>query len=350
MATLEIFDYVRWFGIILAFLPTGYALTVDADQDNIQQLAAIVPSGAAGQRLDQVLTVLFPDFSRTRLQQWVRAGRVTVDGHMPRARDKVWGGERIAVTAVLEVEVPWQGEAMPLDIIYEDAAIIILNKPPGLIVHPGAGNREGTLVNALLHYAPELASVPRAGVVHRLDKDTSGLLVVARTQAAHKRLVMQLQARTVKREYFAIVVGVITAGGTVDEPIGRHPTQRTRMAVVTGGREAVTHYRVVERFRHHTYLKVNLETGRTHQIRVHMALLHHPLVGDPTYGGRLRLPAGSTSALCKALRQFKRQALHAGVLGLIHPESGEALQWEAPLPDDMQQLLEALRADAGSES
>ena len=322
---------------------------MDAEQDHTQQLAAIVPSAAAGQRLDQGLAELFPDYSRTRLQQWVRAGHVTVDGRLPRARDKVWGGERVAVTAVIEVEVPWRGEAIPLEVIYEDAAIIILNKPPGLVVHPGAGNREGTLVNALLHYAPELANIPRAGVVHRLDKDTSGLLVVARTPAAHTRLVAQLQARTVKREYAAIVFGVMTAGGSVEAPIGRHPTHRTRMAVVTGGREAVTHYRVVERFRHHTYIKVNLETGRTHQIRVHMAQLHHPLVGDPTYGGRLRLPAGSSSALREALRGFRRQALHAGLLGLIHPESGAALQWEAPLPDDMQQLLDALRADAGSE-
>jgi 23S rRNA pseudouridine1911/1915/1917 synthase len=272
-----------------------------------------------------------------------------VDGRSLRARDKVWGGERIAVTATLEVEVPWRGEALPLDIIYEDGVIIVLNKPPGLVVHPGAGNREGTLVNALLHYAPELANVPRAGVVHRLDKDTSGLLVVARTLGAHKHLVAQLQARTVRREYSAIVVGVITAGGSVEAPIGRHHTERTRMAVVTSGREAITHYRVVERFRHHTYVRVNLETGRTHQIRVHMAYLHHPLVGDPTYGGRLRLPAGCSPALQEALRSFKRQALHAGVLGLIHPEHGAALQWEAPLPTDMQQLLEALRADAESE-
>jgi len=319
---------------------------VSTEQINTQRLEAVVPADAAGQRLDQVLAALFPDFSRTRLQQWLRAGHVSVDGRSLRARDKVWGGEHISVTAMVEVEVPWRGEAMPLEILYEDSALIVINKPPGLVVHPGAGNREGTLVNALLHHAPELANVPRAGVVHRLDKDTSGLLVVARTLAAHTHLVAQLQARSVKREYFAIVVGVMTAGGTIEAPVGRHPGERTRMAVVHSGREAVTHYRVLERFRGHSYLRVNLETGRTHQIRVHMAHLHYPLVGDPTYGGRLRLPADSSSALQEALRHFKRQALHAGVLGLIHPESGAALQWEAPLPDDMQQLLEALRSDA----
>lgn len=323
---------------------------MSTEQSNTQHLAAVVPADAAGQRLDQVLAVLFPDFSRTRLQQWLRAGHVSVDGRSLRARDKVWGGEHISVTAMVEVEVPWQGEAMALEILYEDSALIVINKPPGLVVHPGAGNREGTLVNALLHHAPELANVPRAGVVHRLDKDTSGLLVVARTLAAHTHLVAQLQARSVKREYFAIVVGVMTAGGTIEAPVGRHPSERTRMAVVHSGREAVTHYRVLERFRGHTYLRVNLETGRTHQIRVHMAHLHYPLVGDPTYGGRLRLPADSSSALQEALRHFKRQALHAGVLGLIHPESGAALQWEAPLPGDMQQLLEALRSDAESEA
>ena len=313
-----------------------------------QKFTAAVPHEAAGRRLDQVLAELFPDYSRTRLQQWLRDGLVTVDGKSLRGRDPVWGGERIALTVQPEVETPWQGEAMPLDIVYEDLTLIVINKPPGLVVHPGAGNREGTLVNALLHYAPELANIPRAGVVHRLDKDTSGLLVVARTLPAQKHLVSQLQMRSVKREYAAIVTGVMTAGGSVEAPVGRHPVERTRMAVVAGGRKAVTHYRVLERFRAHTYIKVQLETGRTHQIRVHMAHLHHPLVGDPTYGGRLRLPADCGAALQEALRRFKRQALHAGALGLIHPETGEAMRWEVPLPSDMQQLLEALRDDVQS--
>lgn len=314
------------------------------------QQDATVPADAAGRRLDQVLGELFPDYSRNRLQEWIKAGQLTVNGRVPRARDKVWGGERVALVASEVTEVPWVGEAIPLDIVYEDDTILVINKPPGLVVHPAAGNWEGTLVNALLHHAPELAQLPRAGVVHRLDKDTSGLLVVARTLAAHKSLVEQLQARTVKREYAALVTGVMTAGGTVEAPIGRHPVDRKRMAVTEGGREAVSHYRVAERFLAHTYVKVNLETGRTHQIRVHMAYVNYPLLGDPTYGGRLRLPAGCSEALRTELQQFKRQALHAGVLGLIHPESDEEMQWQAPLPLDMQRLLEMLRDDARSRS
>jgi 23S rRNA pseudouridine1911/1915/1917 synthase len=335
--------------LYLSFCLRDISTVVSIGRTQTHQLAAKVPPEAAGRRLDQVLAALFPDYSRTRLQQWLRTGLVTVDGKAPRPRDPVWGGERILVTVVVEKETPWRGESeIPLEIVYQDRAILVINKPPGLVVHPGAGNREGTLVNALLHYAPELANVPRAGVVHRLDKDTSGLLVVARSLPAQKRLVEQLQARSVKREYVAIVLGVMTAGGTIEAPIGRHPVERTRMAVVSAGKEAVSHFRVLERFRAHSYIKVQLETGRTHQIRVHMAYLHHPLVGDPTYGGRLRVPADSDAALEAVLRRFKRQALHAGALGLIHPESGEALHWEVPLPADMQELLEALRADARS--
>jgi 23S rRNA pseudouridine1911/1915/1917 synthase len=310
------------------------------------RLQARVPEELAGARLDQALSRMFPDFSRARLQQWIRAGQVTVDGRVMRPRDRVMGAEEVSVEAELEVQETYQPEAIALDLIYADDTLLVINKPVGMVVHPAAGNWEGTLQNALLHYAPELAQVPRAGIVHRLDKDTSGLLVVARTLTAHKRLVEQLQARTVKREYAAVVNGVFTAGGTVDEPIARHPVDRKRMAVVASGKPAVTHYRVAERFRAHTHVTVRLETGRTHQIRVHMAHLRHPLVGDRVYGGRLRLPPDCTARLREMLQSFRRQALHAARLALEHPKSGELMEWEAPLPADMVDLLEALRDDA----
>jgi len=310
------------------------------------RLQARVPEELAGARLDQALSRMFPDFSRARLQQWIRAGQVTVDGRVMRPRDRVMGAEEVSVEAELEVQETYQPEAIALDVVYADDTVVVINKPVGMVVHPAAGNWEGTLQNALLHYAPELAQVPRAGIVHRLDKDTSGLLVVARTLTAHKRLVEQLQARSVKREYVAVVNGVFTAGGTVDEPIARHPVDRKRMAVVAGGKPAVTHYRVAERFRAHTHVTVRLETGRTHQIRVHMAHLRHPLVGDRVYGGRLRLPPDCTPRLRDMLQGFRRQALHAARLALEHPKSGELMEWEAPLPADMEDLLDALRDDA----
>jgi len=329
----------------LRFPPADTQIVTKVISENTRQLTATVPAAAAGRRLDQVMVELFPDYSRSRLQDWIKAGQVMVDGRPPRSRDKVWGGEQVALAPLETAELPWSGEALPLTVVHEDADILVIDKPPGLVVHPAAGNWDGTLVNALLHHAPELAALPRAGIVHRLDKDTSGLLVVARTPAAHKSLVAQLQARTVRREYDAIVVGVLTAGGTIDAPIGRHPIDRKRMAVVEGGREAVSHYRVAERYRGHSYVKVRLETGRTHQIRVHMAHRQQPVLGDPTYGGRLRLPAGCSDALRAALQQFKRQALHAGALGLIHPGSGAELTWQAPLPSDMRDLLTLLRDD-----
>jgi 23S rRNA pseudouridine1911/1915/1917 synthase len=245
------------------------------------------------------------------------------------------------------VEGEWQSEPISLDILHEDAHLIVINKPVGMVVHPAAGNPGGTMLNALLHHAPELRHVPRAGIVHRLDKDTSGVLVVARDLSAHKYLVEQLQARAFVREYLAVVNGVLTAGGTVDAPIGRHPVQRKRMAVVNvGGKSAVTHYRVEQRFRAHTLIKVNLETGRTHQIRVHMAHIHHALVGDQVYGGRLKLPAGSSEELIEVLRKFKRQALHARYLELVHPGTGESMGWEAPIPDDMQHLIDVMQEDS----
>lgn len=317
-----------------------------------QVQTATVPVECAGQRLDQVLAQLWPDYSRTRLQQWLKAGKVTVDGAVPRGKDKVWGGESIdlAVEAALEdtESTAWGPQDLPVNVVYEDAQLLIVDKEPGVVVHPGAGNRELTLVNALLHRFPELAKIPRAGIIHRLDKDTSGLLVVARSLSAHHGLVEQIQAREFEREYRSVVLGIMTAGGTVDAPIGRHPVHRTRMAVAEGGRESVTHYRVLERFRIHTYIRLNLETGRTHQIRVHMAHVDHPLVGDPTYGGRLRLPPKAAPELSEALRGFKRQALHAAALGLTHPKTGETMRWESPVPDDMVNLLARLREDVAA--
>jgi 23S rRNA pseudouridine1911/1915/1917 synthase len=313
--------------------------------ERVEHHSARVGVDLAGKRLDQALAQLFPNYSRSRLQQWVKEGLVTLDGVACRPRDKVLGGEWITLEARLEDQVECQPEAIELDIVYEDESLLVINKPAGLVVHPAAGNPDGTLQNALLHHDSELIQLPRAGIIHRLDKETTGLLVIAKTPGAHRNLVEQLQAREFEREYRAIVIGVMTAGGSVDKPIGRHPTQRIKMAVTYSGKEAVTHYRVEERFRAHTYLKVKLETGRTHQIRVHMAHIRYPLVGDPVYAGRLRQPAGASEQLREKLRHFHRQALHAKRLGLTHPVSGEWIEWEAPLPEDMQQLLEVLRED-----
>ncbi len=304
-----------------------------------------IPPECAGQRLDQALTGFFPDYSRAQIQQWIRDGLVRQDDVPLRGRDKVKGGEQIDVTVPEAVEAPWQAQDIPLEILFEDEEMLVVNKPAGLVVHPGAGNADGTLLNALIHYAPELKTLARAGIVHRLDKETSGLLVVARTDRARLALIEQLQERSVAREYLAVVVGVMVSGGTVDAPIGRHPTQRTRMAVASQGRPAVSHYRVVTRYRAHTLARVSLESGRTHQIRVHMAHAHYPVVGDPVYGGRLKLPAGCSDTLTAALRGFRRQALHATRLGLIHPVSGEELSWARPMPEDMQQLVDALAQD-----
>jgi 23S rRNA pseudouridine1911/1915/1917 synthase len=310
---------------------------------------ARVPDDLAGMRIDRVLAQLFPEFSRARLQQWLRDGQVRLDRLPPRSlREKVRGGEEIELSAVVEPDERWRPEAMPLDIVYEDEALIVINKPAGMVVHPAAGNRDGTLLNALLHHDPELAAVPRAGIVHRLDKDTSGLLVVARTLSAQHILAAQIQARTVSREYQAVVVGVMTGGGEVDAPIGRHPTLRTRMAIVTRGRRAVSHYRMIERFRAHTHISVRLDTGRTHQIRVHMAHLRHPIVGDPVYGGRLRIPRACSPELDAALRGFRRQALHAWRLAVEHPTRGVHMEWSADLPQDIRHLLKALHEDAAA--
>lgn len=311
-----------------------------------ENLTAIVPQELFGQRLDKALAHLFPDYSRARLQQWVRNGQVLVDGQQKKPKEKVMGGETITVEATTEEEVEWCGQDIPLDIVFEDEDIIIVNKPAGMVVHPAAGNPDGTLVNALLFHAPELSEVPRAGIIHRLDKETSGLLAVARNLKAQKHLVEILQERTMKRQYQAVACGVMTGGGTVDAPIARHPVDRKRMAVRPEGKPAVTHYRVIERFRAHTHIRVDLETGRTHQIRVHMAHKQYPLVGDPVYGQRLRIPPNSSERMQETLRGFRRQALHAARLGLTHPRSGEEMEWEAALPEDMQLLIQVLKEDA----
>ncbi|CAK0753178.1 23S rRNA pseudouridine(1911/1915/1917) synthase [Gammaproteobacteria bacterium] len=311
----------------------------------IPHLHARIPIALAGQRLDQALAILFPDYSRGRFQTWIRAEAVRLDGEIPRRpRDRVHGGEIVDV-AVEEFStdlLSWTPEPLPLTVVYADNALLVVNKPAGLVVHPAAGNRQGTLVNALLHHAPELMTLPRAGLIHRLDKDTTGLLVVARTLVAHHSLVEQLKARELLREYDAVVNGVVVAGGKVEAPLGRHPQDRKRIAVVGNGRPAVTHYRVIHRFPAHTHLRLRLETGRTHQIRVHMNHLHYPLLGDPVYGGRTRLPPGCSSALAAAIQGFGRQALHATRLGFIHPLTGEVLSWEAPFPADMAMLLTLL--------
>ncbi|MDO6681266.1 MULTISPECIES: 23S rRNA pseudouridine(1911/1915/1917) synthase RluD [unclassified Oceanobacter] len=304
-----------------------------------------VPFDQGNKRLDQVAAQLFPDYSRSRLQQWIKDGQLTVDGKLWRGRDKLTGGETLALEAELSPEGDWLPEAMDLDIVYEDDHILVLNKQADLVVHPAAGNREGTLLNGLLHHCPELANIPRAGIVHRLDKDTTGLMVVAKTLQAQAHLVAQLQDRTMGREYEAVVQGYMTGGGKVDEPIGRHGTQRTRMAVNPVGKDAVTHYRVLHKFPTHTHIRCKLETGRTHQIRVHMTHIGHPLVGDATYAARTRLTKGIGSSLRSLLQSFPRQALHAKALGLLHPVEQEWMEWEVDLPDDIIELLEMLEED-----
>jgi 23S rRNA pseudouridine1911/1915/1917 synthase len=307
---------------------------------------AIIPHELAGARLDQALASVFPEYSRSRLSEWIRQGLATVDRRRCRPRDRVAGGEHVELKTAPAVDSGrWEPQALDIAVVYEDACLLVVDKPAGLVVHPGAGNPDGTLVNALVHRDPALTAVPRAGVVHRLDKHTSGLLVVARTLAAHKHLVNALKKRSVQRTYLAIVNGRVRAGGRVDAPLGRHRSQRTRMAVTDAGRPAATRYRVQRRFRAHSLVRVDLESGRTHQIRVHMAHIGHPLVGDPTYGGRLKIPAGAAAELAEALRAFKRQALHAAELSLQHPQTGETMHWTSPLPADMQTLLEALEAD-----
>ena len=305
----------------------------------------IIPLEQAGLRLDQALAQLLPEYSRSRIQQWIRAGRVHVDGAVPRPRDQLYGGERVQVAVDFPADETVAAEPLALDVVHKDRGIFVILKPAGLVVHPGAGNRTGTMQNALLALDPALARVPRAGLVHRLDKDTSGLMLVARTPEAHTALVAMLAAREIEREYLALCNGVMTGGGTVDARIGRHRTTRTRMAVRADGRDAVTHYRIEKRYRAHTLARVQLETGRTHQIRVHMAHLGFPIVGDPLYGGRKRIPPGASPALLAALAEFRRQALHAARLALAHPLTGKPLEFTRPVPRDFARLLTALERD-----
>ena len=305
-------------------------------------LTAEVPLEMAGMRLDQALAELFAEYSRSKLQTWIKADRVQVNGEIQRPRTKLEGGEIITLDAEAEVVINSEAEDIPLDIVYEDDDILIVNKPAGLVVHPAVGNWQGTLVNALLNHDPNLETLPRAGIVHRLDKDTCGLLMIAKNLMAHNSLTQQLQERSINREYLAICRGRMTAGGTVDEPIGRHPSDRKRYVVRMSGKFAVTHYRVEKRFTRHTLVRVKLETGRTHQIRVHMAHIRFPLLGDQVYGGRFQMPPACSEQLEIELRSFKRQALHATKLGLIHPATETYMEWEQPMPEDMLRLLSAL--------
>ncbi len=306
----------------------------------------IIPDAMSGKRLDQALAELLPDHSRARLQGWIRDDYVQIDKKSMRPRDKVHGGEQVEIRAEIESQISAAPEDIPLEIVFEDEHLIIINKPAGLIVHPGAGNPQHTLMNALLHHDQQLEQVARAGIVHRLDKDTTGLLVVARTPQSHTYLANQLQARKIHREYMTIVSGIMTAGGTINQPIGRHRTHRTKMAVVKNGRSSTTHYRIIKKYKHHTQLQVNLETGRTHQIRVHLTWLHYPIIGDPVYGGKKQLVKGMDPNLANYITAFPRQALHARAIQLHHPLSNEMMAWQAPIPEDMAELINTLEIDA----
>ena len=301
----------------------------------------------AGLRLDQALGIAFPEHSRSRLKGWILIGQIIVNGQLKRPRDQVEAGDQIEIQAEIESNTTWGSSDLPIEPVYEDDDLLVINKPANCVVHPAVGNRTGTLANALLHYCPALNHIPRAGIVHRLDKDTTGLMIVAKTLSAHTGLVALLQARQVKRLYEAVVQGRMVSGGTVDNPIGRHPKDRKRMAVVDSGKPAITHYRVMTRFAAHTHLSVQLETGRTHQIRVHMAHIRHPVVGDKTYGNR-NLPANISELLRACLIAFPRQALHARSLALIHPITKKPMQWTISNPADFQTLVNTLRSESGA--
>jgi 23S rRNA pseudouridine1911/1915/1917 synthase len=305
-----------------------------------------VPNELGNKRFDQIAAQLFPDYSRARLKTWIVDGNLTVDGEMRKPKEKLVGGEMLTIDVVMQAEGEWLPEKIDFPIVFEDEHILVINKPMNLVVHPAAGNHTGTLLNGLLYHCPELQNIPRAGIVHRLDKDTTGLMVVAKTLQAQNHLVEQLQSREMGREYEAVLQGTLTGGGTVKEPIARHMKDRTKMAVHPTGKEAITHYRILSQFPTHTHVRVKLETGRTHQIRVHMAHIQHPLVGDATYGGRVRLPKGVSHELREVLRDFPRQALHAKKLELHHPATNKLVSWEVDLPEDFEELLDELRYDA----
>lgn len=315
-------------------------------------LEAQVEEQHEGQRLDFIASEIFSDYSRSRLQKWIKNGELTVDGKVLKAKEKLFTGQTLRLDAELAIEVEDdKPQAIELDVVYEDESVLVINKPAGLVVHPAAGHKDSTLLNGLLYHCPELVHVPRAGIVHRLDKETTGLMMVAKTLPAHNALVEQLQERSVLREYLALVQGVVTAGASVDAMIDRHPNNRQKQAVVTsGGKEAITHYRVEQRFRAQSLLRCQLETGRTHQIRVHMAHVRLPLVGDKLYGGRPKLPKAAAPELVEALQQFNRQALHACRLGIIHPETGEYCEWQSELPADMANLLQLLKEDLNEQN
>ena len=309
----------------------------------MNQFNIIIPDRLIGQRIDSAMAQMLPDYSRSKITTWVRSGGALINGKTFKPKEKILGGEIVTLNIKAEKTNDWKAEDIPLDIVFEDNDIIVVNKPVGLVTHPGAGNWTGTLANALLHYDPSLANLDRAGIVHRLDKNTSGLMVVARSELAQKNLVEQLQTHAVSREYSAIVYGHMISGGTVDEPIGRDPKDRIRQAVVEDGKDAVTHYRVIDRFAHHTHVKAILETGRTHQIRVHLSYIGHPLIADPMYGGKIRFPKKADDHLKNALKKFNRQALHAKKLTLTHPITLEQMSWKVPLPQDLQDLLKVLQ-------
>lgn len=311
------------------------------------QLNATVAESQLGQRLDKSIAKVFPDYSRSRIKEWILDNRVQVNGKViNKPRAKVWGGEAVYISVQIEEVTPWKPQNIHLDIFYEDHDILVISKPRDLVVHPGAGNPDGTLLNALLYYCPQNVNLPRAGIVHRLDKDTTGLMLVAKTILAYHRLIKALQVRKIIREYEAVVIGFLAAGGTINEPISRHSSKRTHMTVYPTGKTAITHYRVMENFRAHTRLRLRLETGRTHQIRVHMLYINHALVGDPLYGGRQRLPQNASGALINILRHFDRQALHATMLRMYHPVSNIQIEFNAPLPKDMVDLISILKVDA----